>query len=248
MSENGSKDSLQIPKTTKIHCLQDITEHLEAEPDLLNSVITGDETWVFEYDPEMKRQSREWKSYGSPRPKKARKSKSKVKVMLIVFLDIQGIVHFEFLPQSQTVNRTVYKEILWHLVRSVHDKRQSLWEANAWALHDNNAPAHTALSICQFLAERNIATLEHSPYSPDLAPCDFFLFPKIKSVLKGTHFSDIDFIKKAVTTELKKIPENPFQEFLNHGKSKCTSAYEWKGITLKDFDFGIFKYFSINFL
>ena len=38
---------------------QDITERLQAEPDLLNSVVTGDETWVFEYDPETKRQSRE---------------------------------------------------------------------------------------------------------------------------------------------------------------------------------------------
>ena len=63
---------------------QDITERLEAEPDLLNSVITGNETWVFEYDPETKRQSRKWKSYGSSRPVKARTSKSKVKVMLIV--------------------------------------------------------------------------------------------------------------------------------------------------------------------
>ena len=95
----------------------------------------------------------------------------------------------------------IYKEILRRLVWSVRDKRRSLWEANAWALHHDNAPAHTALSICQFLAERNIATLEHPPYSPDQAPCDFFLFPKIKSVLKGTHFSDIDFIKKAETTE-----------------------------------------------
>jgi len=67
-------------------------------------------------------------------------------------------------------------------------ERQSLWEANTWALHHNNAPAHTALSICQFLAERNIATLEHPPYSPDLAPCDFFLFPKIKSILKKPIF------------------------------------------------------------
>ena len=55
---------------------QDISERLEAEPDLLNSVITGDQTWVFEYDPETKRQSREWKNYGSPRPMKTRKSKS----------------------------------------------------------------------------------------------------------------------------------------------------------------------------
>ena len=105
---------------------QDITERLEAEPDLLNSVITGDETWVFEYDPETKRQSREWKNYRSPRPMKARKSKSKIKVMLIVFFDIQGNVHFEFLSQGQTMNQTVYEEILRRLVRSVHDKSQSL--------------------------------------------------------------------------------------------------------------------------
>ena len=100
------------------------------------------------------------------------------------------------------------------------DKRRSLLEANPWALHHDNVPAHTALSICQFLAERNIATLEHPPYSPDLAPCDFFFFPKIKSVLKGIHFSDIDSIKKAVTTELKKIPENAFQKCFESWKKR----------------------------
>ena len=121
--------------------------------------------------------------------------------------------HFEFLLQGQTVNQTVYNKILRCLVRSVRDKRQSLWEARAWALHHDNAPAHTPLSIRQFLAQKNIATLEHPPlYSPDLAPCDFFFFPKIKSVLKGTHFSDIDSIKMAATMELKKIPKNTFQE------------------------------------
>ena len=110
------------------------------------------------------------------RPVKARKSKSKVKVMLIVFFDIQGIVYFEFLPQGQAVNQTVYKEIFLRLVESVRDKRRSLWEAHAWALHHDNASAHTALSIRQFLSERNIATLEHPPYFPNLTPCDFFSF------------------------------------------------------------------------
>ena len=57
----------------------------EADPDLLGRVITGDESWIFEYDPEPKRQSRQWKSPVSPRPKKARMSKSKINVMLIAF-------------------------------------------------------------------------------------------------------------------------------------------------------------------
>ena len=55
---------------------------------------------------------------------------------------------------------------------------------NSWILHQDNAPAHTALSEREFLATKQIAVLEHPAYSPDLAPSDFFLFPKIKEILK----------------------------------------------------------------
>ena len=167
-------------KQQRVTVCQDIIERLEDDPDLLWRVITGDESWIFEYDPDTKWQSRQWKSPASPRPMTARMSKSKVKVMLIAFFDIKGIIHFELLPQGQTVNQYVYKEILWPLMRSVRDKRRALWENNAWVLHHDNAPAHSFLSMRQFLAERNVPTLEQSPYSPDLAPCDFFLFPKLK--------------------------------------------------------------------
>ena len=78
----------------------------------LKNVITGDETWIFEYDPETKRQSKEWHTSASPRPKKARKSKSKIKSMLICFFDSEEIVHTEFVPQGHTVNQFYYCEIL----------------------------------------------------------------------------------------------------------------------------------------
>ena len=81
----------------------------------MHKVITGDESWVFDYDPETKRQSEEWHTKSSPRPKKARMSRSRVKTMITLFLDSRGIVHKEFIPPGQTVNRVFYKDALERL-------------------------------------------------------------------------------------------------------------------------------------
>lgn len=61
-------------------------------------------------------------------------------------------------------------------------------------LHHYNAPAHSSLLIRQFLAKNQTPVFPQPPYSPDLAPCDFFLFPKLKSMLKGRRFQTIDDI------------------------------------------------------
>ena len=108
-------------KERRVEVCQDILTRLETDPNLLVRIITDDESWIFEYDPFTKRQSLEWKSPTSPRSKKARMSK--VKVMLIAFFDVRGIVHKEFLPQGQTINQHIYKDILRRLMRSVREKR-----------------------------------------------------------------------------------------------------------------------------
>ena len=118
---------------------QDILEQLETELNLLKRVVTGDESWIFEYDPLTKRQSLEWKSTLSLRPKKARVFKSKTKVMLIAFFDVHGIVLAEFLSQGQIINQHVYKNILQRLMRSVREKRRELWETRLWLLHHDDA-------------------------------------------------------------------------------------------------------------
>ena len=86
-------------------CL-DLLDRLEREPEFFSHIIRGDESWILEYDPETKRQSQEWHTANSARLKKARMSKSKIKSMLICVFDSQGIVHKEFVPPGQTVNRT----------------------------------------------------------------------------------------------------------------------------------------------
>ena len=104
--------------------------------------------------------------------------------MLLTFFDIRGIVHYEFVPTGQTVNQVYYLEVLERLREKVRRKRPKLFADNSWILHHDNAPAHTALSVREFLATKQIAVLEHPAYSPDLAPSDFFLFLKIKEILK----------------------------------------------------------------
>jgi hypothetical protein len=68
----------------------------------LDCVIIGHETLCNEYDPEAKRQSLEWRSKNSPKPKKPWMSNSKVKTVFF-FFDISGIIHFEFIPEGSTV-------------------------------------------------------------------------------------------------------------------------------------------------
>jgi len=82
--------------------------------------------------------------------------------------------------------------------------------ADDWMLHHDNAPAHTVLSIRKFLANKNIPALPHPPYSPDLAPYDFYLFPKLKSKLKGHHFGMMENMQKILTDELHTPTENDF--------------------------------------
>ena len=87
-------------------------------------------------------------------------------------------------------------EVLKRLRDRVHCVRPELWEGRRWILHHNNAPAHSALIVHEFLARNSITLLEHSPYLPDLAPCDFFLFPKCKLVVRGAAFGGCDDDKK----------------------------------------------------
>jgi hypothetical protein len=76
----------------------------DADKNFFNTVITGDETWCFAYDPETKRHSSEWVGETAPLPKKLKFQKSRIKTMLIIFFDSQGVVHTEFVPEGKIVN------------------------------------------------------------------------------------------------------------------------------------------------
>ncbi|UYV68491.1 MAN2B1 [Cordylochernes scorpioides] len=199
----------QDQKELRVLRCQEFLDLIQNEPGFLNSVITGDESWMFEYDPESKRQSCAWHTKSSPRPKKARMSKSRIKTMSIVFFDIRGIVHCEFVPQGQTVNSAFYLEVLRRLKRRIARVRTDI--KDTVKLHHDNATSHTAFIITNFLARSNTPVIPHLPYSPDLAPCDFFLFPRLKREMKGKHWETVESIQHHVTTFLRSIPVEELQ-------------------------------------
>jgi hypothetical protein len=89
-----------------------------------------------------------------------------------------GIVHREWVPAGQTDNQYYYKDVLERLRKRVMRVRPNI--AKNWILHQDNVPAHAALSVVKFLTSKCITMMPQPPHSPDLAPCDFFLFQKAK--------------------------------------------------------------------
>ena len=138
------------------------------------------------------------------------------------------IVHKEFVPPGQTVNHAFYKNVLEGLRKRVQRVRWGI--ADDWVLQHDNAPAHTALSIREFLAMKNIPVLPHPPYSPDVTPCDFYLFPKLKSKLKGHNFWTMENIQQIVTDELNTLIENDFQYGYDQWKKRWNHCVTSQGL------------------
>jgi len=147
--------------------------------------------------------------------------------MLLAFFDSEGIVHHEYAPDGQTINKEFYTEVLRRLHESFRRKRPEKWRDDDWILHHDNAPAHTSHLVQQFLAKHGTAQLQKPPYSPDLVPCDFFLFPGLKKILKGRRFEATEDIKRNSTKTLLDIPKEEFAKcFQQWQKSwaKCVAA------------------------
>ena len=104
-----------------------------------------------------------------------------------------------------------------------------MWKNGSWVLHQDNAPAQNALSIKTFLTKHTITMLELSPYSPDLAPCDFFLFPKIKSALKGSRFESVDAVKAKAAEFMNKLPEDDLQHSFQQWKIRMEQCRDRGG-------------------
>jgi len=96
-------------------------------------------------------------------------------------------------------------------------------------LHHDNAPAQASLLIRSYLADHQTSVVPHPPYSPDLAQADFFLFPKLKTILKGRRFQTIEEIQENSIRELRAITESAFQEAFQQWKKRWERCIASRG-------------------
>ena len=99
-----------------------------------------------------------------------------------------------------------YAEVLRAFGKRSHRKRPALFKSSQWHFHQDNAPAHTSILVTDYLTKMGIKTIPQPPYSPDLAPCGFCLFPK----LRGCRYETIDEMKEAVTKVIDTITQDDF--------------------------------------
>ena len=155
-------------------------------------IVTGDETYIYQYDPETKQQSSVWLFQDQAPPVKFKRARSTSKQMIAVFFSKSGHVASIPLLERKTVTSEWYTNTCLPQVFEAWSKRRPRTGTRGLLLHHDNASAHTAAATLDFLQENNVQLVTHPPYSPDLAPCDFFLFPQIKKQLRGKPFASVE--------------------------------------------------------
>ncbi|PNF43072.1 hypothetical protein B7P43_G02720 [Cryptotermes secundus] len=132
------------------------------------------------------------------------------------------------LEQEVGVSHGSIHAILFDDLRMRRVSANDKWQGQ-WFLHHDNEPSHTALVVQQFLAEKNISVITQPPYSPDLAPSDFWLFPALKMGLRGTHFATMEDTKSNATAELRKIPKEAFHRCFQQWQDRWSMCLRAQG-------------------
>lgn len=164
---------------------------------ILDRLVTVDETWLHYYDQDTRQQFMQWRHPGSPQANTFKMQKSAGKVMATFFWDKEGILLTDYLQKGQTLTADYYSNLLCQLKEALQEKRRGKLRKGVFFLQDN-APAHRtgkAMDVLknlgfEYIDHLDLECIDRPPYSPDLAPSDYFLFPNLKRSLKGMKVSN----------------------------------------------------------
>jgi histone-lysine N-methyltransferase SETMAR len=127
--------------------------------------------------------------------------------MASVFWDAKGILFINYLEKGKTIIGEYYSNLLTRLDEKIREKRPGLQKKKI-IFHQDNAPTHRSILAMGKLRDLHYELLEHPPYSPDLAPSDFCLFPELKLFIAGQRFS----LNQAVVGYVADLMKNHYMD------------------------------------
>lgn len=216
-------------KRIRVNCSKEGLQLLEKNPeDFWRRFITVDETWIHYYTPETKEQSKQWVAKGEPAPKKAKTVPSAGKVMATVFWDTQGVILIDYLQRGKTITGEYYALLLDRLKTELEEKRPRLAHKKVLFHHDN-APAHASAIVAAKLLEIGFQLVPHPPYSPDLAPSDYYLFPNLKKWLAGQRFCSNEEVIAKTNGYFADLDRSYYSEGIKKLQHRWTKCIGLKG-------------------
>ncbi len=198
--------------------------------EVLNWVVTMDESWFHVYDPGSKVENMRWMAAGEERPEIVQREMSVKKTMFIPFFDCRGLLYWEFF-ENGTISKEVFKPLLAR-VRAVIRNRHGVqvWRRrDEYHLHMDNALCHRSRMVRRSLEAWDWPVMSHPPYSPDLSPADFFLFPYLKRRLRGNNFQTVDNLENAIQRELNLITAAQWDACFQNWLHRCLRCMEYDG-------------------
>ena len=182
-------------KERRCHDSREMVELINSDSTVLDALVTCNESWIYCYDPETRDRVPSGSMLAFSDPRKPHRANPPTNFWWSLFFDSTGMIYKHWVPTGQTVNKEYYVEVLREIKKRFRRKRPALFKSGQWHFYQDNAPVHNSILVTDYLTKMGLKTVPHPPYSPDLTPCDFWLFPKLKEKLRGCHYETIEEMK-----------------------------------------------------
>ena len=186
-------------KTQRLKCARELLKTYKGcNSRVISNLLTGDETWMHMFELQRRADNKQWKRKDQKRPSIAKRTVSSKKMLYAIFLNSSGPVVQVPCPFGHTVTGRFYKNSVLKKVKEFYNKKRTSKGWSGVHLLHGNTSSHKCEVLKSFLASEKVKVLNHPPYSPDLSPCDFFLFPRLKKMLSGNKYTSRSSLGSAI--------------------------------------------------
>lgn len=198
----------------------------------MKTIVCCDEKWVYFRNPDLRNQ---WLSPGEPPIPVAKRNRFEHKVLLCVWWNYEGPIHFELVPNGRAVTAQLYIEQLQRMYEILATKYPALINRKRAVLQQDNARPHVARQTINKITElEGIELLPHPPYSPDLAPSDYYLFRSMAHYLQGKSFLNVEDVRNGITEFFASKPKEWYMNGIKELTGRWFKTIHHNGLYFED--------------